>query len=187
MNASVEKAWRLLLSSASAVRRLLTACATYCFFSSPLARRALSRRICARLFRASTVWSGSTWMAWLKSDSASPRSPRFVLTTALGQHGALVEAGLQEARVAVGDRLEGIGDAAALPTGQAARFLGRGVALHRLLEVGALVLADGALLLLGDELRGACLADGVVLGRLTAHGAGLFVGVARVPGLRRRR
>ncbi len=81
MNASVENACRLLLSSASTVRRLLTACGTYCFFSSGLeACRALSRRICARLLRASTVWSGSTSIALLKSDSALPRSPFFQAT-----------------------------------------------------------------------------------------------------------
>ena len=75
MNASVENACRLLLSSASTVRRWLTAWPTYCFFSSDeLAWRALSRRICARLLRASTVCSGSASIARVNSCSARPGS-----------------------------------------------------------------------------------------------------------------
>src|SRR6185437_1880337 len=66
-----------------------------------------------------------------------PDSLSVVLAAALGEHGALVEARLEQTGVAVGDRLERVGDAAALPARQAARLLGRGVALHRLLEVGA--------------------------------------------------
>ena len=103
-----------------------------------------------------------------------PDPLRVLLPAALGQHGALIESRLGKAGVAVGDRLERLRDAAALGAREAARLLGRCVALHRLLEFGALVLGDGALLLLGDELGGAGLADRVVLGRLAPHRAGLF-------------
>src|SRR5262249_25283284 len=84
------------------------------------------------------------------------------------EHRPLVEAGLEQARVVVGDALERVRDARALRAGDAARLLGALVARHRLGEVGARILADVALLLLGDELIGVLVADRGVLGRLRA-------------------
>src|SRR6185503_2518326 len=82
---------------------------------------------------------------------AFPDAGGFVVTAAFVEHRALVEARLDQAGVVVGDALERVGDPAVLGARDAAVALGLGVALHRLLEVGAGVGADVALLLLGDD------------------------------------
>ena len=100
---------------------------------------------------------------------ALPDLDGVVLVAALGEHGALVEARLDEGGVLVGGALEGARDAAALGARQAARLLGRGVLLRRLVEVGARVGADLPLGLLRDDLLGVRLA-------LAGNEAVLFLG-----------
>src|SRR5882757_3850485 len=132
MNASVENACRLLLSMASTVRRLLTACWTYCFFSSGRGARLVAkdlREVVTRLDRVEGVdvdglreqRLGLAGVAVLPGDVAEVRDrgavlhalpdlDGVVLVAALLQHGALVEARLEQRGVLVGGALEGAGD-----------------------------------------------------------------------------